>query len=297
MRKLILFLPLLLALNSRLNACLNENRVLLNGKINMTDGPSLVPYGRYIDDMSELQDELNESDSLWKANKRIEDYSDYGVVLVYMKRFEEAKRIFIEIERTHPGLYATAANLGTTYELLGNNDSALVWIKRAIQINPESHQHSEWLHVKILEAKIKGEQFITTKFFLNTAFGEDIAPKSTLDSLSLVKLRDAIYYQLCERVTFIKPKDKIIALLTFELGNICAITDDVTSSLRIYDRAKEYGYNSPVLEERYAAFLKLQRTVDNEYTRERRGYNYLYYIGACAAIAIFIVLLRRKRQT
>jgi hypothetical protein len=58
-----------------------------------------------------------------------------------------------------------------------------------------------------------------------------------------------------------------VALLLFELGNIVAITDDVTSTLRIYDKAIEYGFESEVLTKRYAKFKKMQAGLDNEYTK------------------------------
>jgi tetratricopeptide (TPR) repeat protein len=249
-------------------ACLNENRVLLSGKTSVFDSESLVPYGHnYKDDIEYYEKELKELDSLWKTDKKIEDYSDYGVLLVYLGRYEEAKKVFIEIEKISPGLYATAANLGTTYELLGQNKLALEWIKKAVKIDPTSHDNSEWLHVKILEAKIQGDKFINSDFLISTNFGADTIPKTTKDSSSLIMLRDAIYYQLNERVSFIKPKEKIVALLLFELGNVCAITDDVTSALRIYDKAKEYGFESEVLNRRYDHFLKMQAGLDNEYSK------------------------------
>ncbi len=162
--------------------------------------------------------------------------------------------------------------MGTVYELLGQNKLALQWIKKAVKIDPTSHDHSEWLHVKILEAKIAGEHLITNQFLIGTDFGADTLPKTKLSSEKLQELRNAIYYQLNERVSFIKPKDKIVALLLFELGNICAITDDATSALRIYDRAKEYGYTSEVFDWRYHKLLKMQIAVDNEYTEKAHAY-------------------------
>lgn len=86
-------------------------------------------------------------------------------------------------------------------------------------------------------------------------------------------MRDALYYQLQERMSFIKPTDSIVAMLLFELGNVCAITNDVTLSLRIYDQAKEYGYQSEVFNKRYRKFLKLQHGLDNEYTKHSNSQN------------------------
>src|SRR5688500_92529 len=111
-------------------ACLNETRVLIDGRQTAFESESAVPYGKPLKTYREsYEDELKELDSLWKANRKIEDYSDYGVILVYLERYEEAKNVFLKIENLSPGLYTTAANLGTTYELLGENKLALQWIK------------------------------------------------------------------------------------------------------------------------------------------------------------------------
>lgn len=286
--------------------CLNENRVLLSGKKHFFDSESLVPHGHdFKSNIKYYESELKELDSLWRTDNKVEDYSDYGVLLIYLGRYEEAKKVFTEIEKLKPGLYATAANLGTTYELLGQNKLALEWIKKAVKIDPTSHDNSEWLHVKILEAKIGSDKLIKSDFLISTHFGSDTIPKSQLDSSTLVKLRDAIYYQLNERVSFIEPKDKIVALLLFELGNICAITDDVTSALRIYDKAKEYGYDSDIFNYRYAKFLEMQTGLDNEYSKKHNGAssksnmpksNYTLLIITVALLLIAGILIYRRQK-
>lgn len=248
-------------------ACLNETHVLLNGNQIHGDrfaSDEMTPTGK---DFTKLREEytieLKKLDSLWKATKNIDYYSDYGVVLVYLGRYTEAKDIFQKIEKVAPGRYATAASLGTVYELLGDNTQALQWIKRAVEINPKSHNNSEWLHVKILEAKVKGDSFVTSDFLIGTNFGNDVKPASSMDSLALVKLQEALFYQLYERVSFIKPKDKIVGLLLFELGNVYALTADITMSLRLYDMAKAYGYSSEVFEKRYALFKSMHKNLSH----------------------------------
>ena len=56
-------------------------------------------------------------------------------------------------EAAESGDYAVASNLGTTYELLGDNVKALEWIKKGLERNPKAHGGTEWVHVKNLEAK------------------------------------------------------------------------------------------------------------------------------------------------
>ena len=65
-----------------------------------------------------------------------------------------AIQILEEIERTNPGLYQTASNLGTAFELASENQKALEWIRKGLERNPKSHEASEWIHVRILEKKV-----------------------------------------------------------------------------------------------------------------------------------------------
>ena len=85
------------------------------------------------------------------------DYlSDKGFVLIISGRYSEAIDLYLQIEKLEPNRYSTASNIGTAYEMIGENEKALHWIKRAVAIDPASHDNSEWIHVNILEAKIHG---------------------------------------------------------------------------------------------------------------------------------------------
>lgn len=195
-----------------------------------------------------------------KTDNNASHLNDYGVLLSYLGRFEEAKKIFEKAEKNTPGLYGTAANLGTTYELLGKNDSALIWIKKGLQRNPQSHEGSEWIHVNILKTKLLNDTSkITSRTLIGTDLGNDSLPKTTLASAELIKLRNHIYHQLEERMTFVKPKDKYVALLLYDLGNIVAITDDLNSALYIYEKAQAYGYDTETFHKRITAFSKIQK--------------------------------------
>jgi tetratricopeptide (TPR) repeat protein len=266
MKKIITLILLLFILYLPTSACFNEMRVLLNGKQIETSGVEEIPFGRdFAAEAVYYKKQLKAMDSLWKTNHDIDAYSDYGIILIYLGRHKEAKIVFEEIEKINPGRYSTAANIGTLFELLGDNASALFWIKKAVEINPSSHHNSEWIHIKILEAKIKGDEFLNSDFLIGTDFGSEVIPVSTKSNQELLELRAALYFQLSERMSFIKPKDKIVGLLLFELGNIYALISDVTVSLRTYDKAIEYGYSSELLDKRYKKFKSMHAGVDNEY--------------------------------
>lgn len=122
----------------------------------------------------------------------------------------------------------------------------------------------------------------------------------------MIKLRDALYFQLNERVSFIEPKDKIVGLLLFELGNILALTDDLTIALRTYERAMEYGHESEVMEKRYEKFRLMHKDIINEFEKKHQlrvqnavtksAQSAQYYVlgGFILSTAILMFWIRRQ---
>lgn len=229
-------------------ACLNgETKTLKNGVLIYEDHQGIVPYGHefYIDNYPKL---LNELDSLYQKTNDLDYLSDKGYVLILQKKYQEALDIYFKIEQLQPNRYSTASNVGTIYELIGNNQKALEWINKAIRINPKSHNSSEWLHVKILQAKISGSKFITSNFLINTTFGENDEPFTKLTKPEIKALIKTIYYQLNERISFIEPKDEIIGLLLFELGNLALLDGKSEDAISIYMKARQYGFQSDLID-------------------------------------------------
>src|SRR6478735_1228967 len=94
-------------------ACINEMRALLSGKHVQIGGlGNEVPTGRDLkedDTKAQYLKQLAYLDSVWKTDKKIDDYSDYGVYLIYLGRYKEAKEVYQEIESAYPERYSTAA--------------------------------------------------------------------------------------------------------------------------------------------------------------------------------------------
>ncbi|MCE3226798.1 MAG: hypothetical protein K0S32_1349 [Bacteroidetes bacterium] len=280
--------------------CVNEYFIHLDGKMEFGDSPHFIPYGRFnSNNKPYLFHKLRTADSLYKLYGQIEHYSDLGAMLIYNGEFLKAKKIFIEIENKSPGRYMTASNLGTAYELLGQNDSAYYWIDKAIKMNPGSHEGSEWIHLKLLEEKIRSKGIVKDlkpKNILGLDFGNEkipLAPKKA----NLDQLRNHLYHQLNERISFVKPKESIVAQLLFDLGNLNALTVDIRNGLKTLELAKEYGYSSPVLDQRIDYFSKLQKTADKENEREKwenenpRLRIILFGLQCLTALLGFIVLV------
>lgn len=289
-------------------ACVNGlTRELKDGTVISMDLSSdkIIPQGHML--LNTNDQVLVHLDSLWKATKDIDYLSDYGMVLIFHKRFEEAKDIYLKIEKIKPNQYTTAANLGTAYELLGDNTNALKWIQKAVQLNSTSHDSSEWLHVRILEAKINGDKFINTNFLLHTDFGRDSMPVSELSKAELEQLRKALFYQLNERLTFIHSADKIVAQLLFDLADVSLLTGmNIYQVNDLYSMAKKYGYAGPLWEKRHVNAKKLSEKINRgqvaatlhgeEVQTPKVDFPWAIILGICFLIAPVIMFFYLKSK-
>lgn len=259
MNRFKVFLIVLVLVSFKTFACLNWELKILKNKVEIYRDRThqYIPYGHQfkIKDFPALISDLEKG---YEKTKDIDYLSDKGYVLIVQGKYDEALKLYLEIEKIKPNRYSTASNIGTLYELMGENQKAYEWIKKSIEINPESHDGSEWLHLKILEAKIQKLQNPSGQFFINTNFGTEIIPKTKLEYKKLEQLRNALYFQLNERVSFIKTKDKIISILLFELGNITNVMSEYNykDASEIYLLSKQYGYKDELLNERLILCLK-----------------------------------------
>jgi tetratricopeptide (TPR) repeat protein len=252
---------LLLLLFQSLFACLNgDSYVLKNHRYLYMDHESNIPQ-RHTFFTSEFDDHIRELDSLYQVKKDLDFLSDKGLILILQKKYQEAIHLYLEIEKIQPNRYSTASNIGTAYELMGDNKNALKWIKKSVEINPESHFSSEWIHVAILEAKMNGNAWINSDSLIKTNFGTEVKPISNFSAEELTALSQALYYQLKERMSFIDPKDPIVAQLLFELGNIYYLKGQASDALGTYHYAKKFGYQSPLIDQRISSLTPKRKIV------------------------------------
>jgi tetratricopeptide (TPR) repeat protein len=138
--------------------------------------------------------------------KTFVERSDYAAALIYSGQAQKAVDVLLQIEKDFPGHYATASNLGTAYELAGDVDKALHWIKRGVAMNADSHDGTEWLHIAILETKQKLQKdprWLATHGVIDDYRGQD-------------NIEKALEYQLNERLYFIRENDPIMCDLFYE---------------------------------------------------------------------------------
>jgi len=147
-------------------------------------------------------------------------------------------KLLIE-EKREGDRYEVAANLGTAYELLGDNINAIKWIKEGIKRNPSSHYGTEWLHIKILETKLileKEPDYLKSNHVLNMF---------ELES-RYFEFNQALLHQLRERMLFVKPKNPIVADLLYSYALANAYNNGLLEySMEALELSELYGYYNP----------------------------------------------------
>jgi tetratricopeptide (TPR) repeat protein len=156
--------------------------------------------------------------------------NDYAAALLFAGRFSDAVPVLEALERDHPGQYATASNLGTAYELVGDLDQAKVWIAKGVERNPESHVGTEWLHLAILDTK---QKLKTDPNWLRT--------HSVFDGVkdrSRAEIAHALEYQLNERLYFIRHDDLVMCDLMYQAA---VTTDDAAKRAYFLKQVSRFG--------------------------------------------------------
>ncbi|HYJ41530.1 MAG TPA: tetratricopeptide repeat protein [Steroidobacteraceae bacterium] len=201
--------------------------------------------------------EIAELERAYKTNKSAEITNDLAVARILFGRVDEAIVLLQELEERHPGKGTTAANLGTAFELAGKDQAALQWIREGIRRDPKEHFGSEWVHVRILEAKLAikvDANWLDTHSVMGMSFGDapqPAEPALPVDHLghehSLAETRRAISYQLFERTLLVKPKDRVVAdlyLTASDLAFLMFMKETVAERQRQMASALRTGYES-----------------------------------------------------
>lgn len=204
----------------------------------------------------------------------LENTNDLAVAWMLTGRMPEAIELLRDLEKRQPGNAIVAANLGSALELVGADDEALQWLRESVRRDPREHEGSEWVHVKILEAKIalKSDPNWLRK---NSVVGWREGSRFPLDERSRPRtppdIIRHIHYQLQERTQFVSAPDGIVGDLYLTMGDIAhavpgAISDswerDETIS-RAYEAALRYGtvHETRVRERLAAAELRMQAAI------------------------------------
>lgn len=209
------------------------------------------------------------SDKRWivdEARKRpdFDNLTRLGVLLVYQGRYPAAIQLFLAIERLHPGRHETAANLGTALELMGRDTLALRWIREGIRRDAREHEGTEWLHARILEAKMalaRDPHALDGRSVAGVTFADALLPPLPTSypagndgrPVKPHELERAFSYQLRERLPFVPPKDAVVANLLMDWATLHLSGGSIEDAQAFYRLALRYGARgTPMIDARLA---------------------------------------------
>ena len=200
--------------------------------------------------------------------------NDLATSLAHTGQAAEAVTLLEQIEAEKPGLYVTAANLGTAYELTGNNEKALEWIPaRGIARNARAHEGTEWLHVRILQAKLAlkdDPKWLASNSILGARASSDPADISAVGNRGEKLFRDqvkaALIYQLHERLQFVPPPDAVVGSLLLDLGELLSTEPTgVGGAKSVFQLAANYLHGLPNVESlQQNTDFRLMRSTDGQ---------------------------------
>lgn len=198
---------------------------------------------------------IQRTDQIIAAAQKEPDFqslTDLAINVIYHGRYDEAIRLLLALEKRYPGHHETAANLGTALELSGRDRIALRWIRIGIQRNAKEHFGTEWLHARILEAKLESTRnpdYLDTHSVMGLRFDAALIPSVPKDMpngndgtpAKPWQVNEALNYQLHERLQFVRAPDPIVANLLLDWATLNLAGGSVESADVLYDLAFNYG--------------------------------------------------------
>jgi tetratricopeptide (TPR) repeat protein len=212
MRRLLSFI-VILCFYQNTHACLNLFGIDSSGHRHHIEH-------RFIDNISFNQKYIREkakqhAKMIEAGQVTYKEISDYGAYLLMAGQSAEGLYIFKQLIQKYPSDYTVNANLGVAYELNGNLDSALFYVKKAVSIDPRSHRGSEHVHIQFLEVK---KELATSSNVIPSKKILDINFKSDGPGAVNSTLQHALY-QLNERLPFTLGVEPAMGWMFTEMGD------------------------------------------------------------------------------
>lgn len=233
-------------------ACINHyHTVDANGDMHNWGEDMIVGFNQNFN-YKLIASKLPKKELEFQSNNSPYHLSDYAVLLMKGGRFEESLEIFKDLYSNLPQEYKLAANLGTAYELNGQLDSALFYIKRGVELNPNAHEGSEWIHIRVLETK---KMLLEQADYLKHHTVLDLTSEQKKDSAVRVQLE----LQIRERFPFTPGPDPIMASLVFDLAECYSNTLSIEYAKALYTTAHEYyGLNTELTKSKIDKMIMLR---------------------------------------
>lgn len=185
-------------------------------------------------------EELRSKVALYPDDHRY--WSDLALNLMKLGKADSSIAVLRPLLKEHGGEYNVLANLGTAYELVGELDSALKYISKGLEANPKSHGGSEWIHVRILEAKLKEQQepgWLHTHAIIEMSELEGRTDKED-GEFSGSQITRELSYQLQTRAPFTPAPNRVMTNLMISLGDFNTLHGTYENALMAYATSLAY---------------------------------------------------------
>jgi Flp pilus assembly protein TadD len=115
---------------------------------------SSLSHASYLDSLAELIQKGKETEVIAKINRYIQKYPNdpevkfiYWATLYHFGRTQEAKKVFLHLNRKYPNNPAIKNNLGVLYAKLGEYSAAYTFFGSALRLKPnyQEAKNNQWL--------------------------------------------------------------------------------------------------------------------------------------------------------
>jgi len=220
-------------------------------------------------------------------------YDNLAVALEKLGEFDDAIQVMLTKEQLNPRQYTTYANLGTFYLHTGRLDDGIVYIRKALAINPEAHFGREEYQLKLAEFLRdagRNPRLAQTMNFLHIAEGRIVDPETypplsqpatepsdddesnlwairSMDRGSLPEpLKENVFDGIVGMIRFGTGKS---AELYLTLGDLLAMRGDKHLAYRAYQRALDLQHPRQDYLQSVMRVLKKQSPESQEFAAER----------------------------
>ena len=236
------------------------------------------------------------------ANKT--DYkllSDYAWYELRLGSKEIAVQLLEKLYQQHPGEYNIIANLGTAYEVTGNNKKALEFLKKAVSLDPASHFGSEWIHINILEQKVKATPDYPAILSLHTGndFNAWLNGSTYKKPITADSLMTQLAYQLHERISFIRPQDAVVGQLVLDFADLAALTKGKTEAADFYAYAVQYDSSlATAVKARNDGKIPERKPITQEEksVAKKATTKWIYFAAGGVIVLLIIVMAARRKR-
>jgi tetratricopeptide (TPR) repeat protein len=264
MKQLLFILTTLFTFNGF--ACLNESGTNLAGETQMIDRLIFTMFER--SKRSPSQESIDDKlialkDKLAASNKSNNDdiHTDLGAYMIYDGRYQAAIDYMHAYVKLKSSNYSFCSNIGVAHELVGNLDSALYFTQKGLDINPNSHGGSEWIHIKILEAEIaisKDKNWLESNSIFDFPIAKDSVPTVFPKDFDIKAFVYQCGDQLEERSFFVRKEnqDPVFSQVILYYADAIAREFDIKNCLKTYELAADHDNSLRGIVNKRIAYLK-----------------------------------------